>query len=471
MYQGIITRSAAVFLLATLCPAAYAFGVEFPDDDGEGVIRSAAMDVTDEFIKQLGSASKGTQFEFSLFDDVSFVADTERVEKTEDGFSWIGKIAKEDVGDVILSVVDGDLAGTVWVDTQIYNIHGDGDGGYTVDEIDSTALELAHDADTSPSQPNRRTLPSFLLSRPRVVDRLLAREEGYKRLRGRIQGLVTAGLLPAFILSFIPESGARVDVLLVTTPSAEEWMETNGHHRTATINNLIEKANTALRESLIDSQLNLVGLEFVDYDPVDPELLTDLGNLADPPIHSDLLFLHTRRDELRADIVSLLVHQSNPVNAGRGKTLGMLPAVTVTPPDGKGQFEEKGFNVVDIKYAVRENAFTHEIGHNYGSQHDRFQFEIEKAEVAPQFVPSIPGAHGFILPEVNVRTVMAYDTFCQETFGFSCSRIPRFSNPDQFHHGVRRGVALGLPISADNASMFNLTARVVANYRHALVQP
>ena len=207
MYQGIITRSAAVFLLATLCPAAYAFGVEFPDDDGEGVIRSAAMDVTDEFIKQLGSASKETKFEFSLFDDVSFVADTERVEKTEDGFSWIGKIAKEDVGDVILSVVDGDLAGTVWVDTQIYNIHGDGDGGYTVDEIDSTALELAHDADTSPSQPNRRTLPSFLLSRPRVVDALLAREERYKRLRGRIQVLVTAGFLPDFILSYIPESG------------------------------------------------------------------------------------------------------------------------------------------------------------------------------------------------------------------------------------------------------------------------
>ena len=56
-------------------------------------------------------------------------------------------------------------------------------------------------------------------------------------------------------------------------------------------------------------------------------------------------------------------------------------------------------------------------------------------------------------------------------FGFSCPRIPRFSNPDQFHHGFRRGVALSLPISADNASMFNLTARVVANYRHALVQP
>ena len=123
----------------------------------------------------------------------------------------------------------------------------------------------------------------------------------------------------------------------------------------------------------------------------------------------------------------------------------MLPAVTVTPPDGKGQFEERGFNVVDIKYAVRENAFTHEIGHNYGSQHDRFQFEIEKAEVAPMFVPSIPGAHGFILPEVNVRTVMAYDTFCQETFGFSCPRIPRFSKPGPvppwFSAGRRAGPA------------------------------
>ena len=90
--------------------------------------------------------------------------------------------------------------------------------------------------------------------------------------------------------------------------------------------------------------------------------------------------------------------------------------------------------------------------------------------------PAIPGGHGFVLLEPNVRTVMAYADFCVEILGQDpnrdpCPIIPRFSNALQTYDGAPLGIPVGFFLGvADNAAVINLTAQTVANFRHAYVR-
>ena len=450
-------------------------------DGGLGILRQAPIDISDAFIKLLGATRHGTNIPLKLFDDVSLVARTVRVEETDFGFSWIGVTPTKGVGDVILSVVDGSLVGSVWLDTATYSIHGDGKGGYVVDEIDPRTLEPGHGSDVAYDRQPVQTIPLKQFNNQEFVTRMLTRDARYDRVHKRLVHLVTAGVLPDHMLSVIPEPGSRVDVLIAYTAKAKDWMEQKGYNPEATISNLIAKANTALYESLVSTQLNLVDIVFVDYDEVDPTLESDINNLTgdNQLIHEDLQVLHTRRDDVRADIVSLLVYHPRVEESfnGRGRQLkDIADSDQTTPPDGKGPFDENGFNVVNIEYAVKRNTFTHEIGHNFGAGHDRFQHQQEVEEYLPLFTrPPIPGGHGFYPPESNVRTVMAYNAFCAEIYPWSyCPQIPRFSNSQQSYLGIPApplGIAVGQPHAADNATVMNLTARTVANFRHAYVSP
>jgi hypothetical protein len=455
-----------------------------PSDEGEGILRQAPIDIDEKFIKQLGRAERGTKIPLSLFDDVSFVAVTTSLRETDWGFDWFGKIPAQDVGDVILSVAGGSLVGAVWIDSDVYSIHEDGQGGYRVDQTDPSVFEPTHLDEVEVSFRDR-TIPFRALENGRVIRAIIERQANYNEFHRQLVGLVTAGLLrPDRVLPVIPEPGSRVDILLATTARADEWLTSNSYPRTATMQNLIIKANTALAESGIATQLNFLGVASVHYTETDdPRLVDDLTNLrgrpnedpAQPP-HPDLQELHALRDKLRADIVSLLVYPEDPDGRGQSIRLPGPAGSDPTPNDGKGPFESVGFNVVRIDAAVKGHTLTHEVAHNFGAAHDNYQFAKDEAAGLVTTAPS-RGGHGFIVLPQDVRTIMAYRTFCVEVLGQpdtddTCPIIPRFSNSLQTYNGSPLGIAVGVFFgAADNAAVMNMTAQTVANFRHAYVAP
>ena len=133
------------------------------------------------------------------------------------------------------------------------------------------------------------------------------------------------------------DDGSVVDVLVVWTPAKEEGA--GGETQMLSVVDLmLASTNDAFERSGALVSLNLVGAERVDYSEVDAS--TDIGRLVDPDDgHMDEV--HDRRDVLGAD----LVHLQAEVHGGRASG--------------------SAFSV---------NAFAHEVGHNFGIQHDRGEF-------------------------------------------------------------------------------------------------
>lgn len=100
-----------------------------------------------------------------------------------------------------------------------------------------------------------------------------------------------------------------------------------------------------------------------------------------------------------------------------------------------GASYSSAFCVVEDGAAIDNLSFTHEIGHLMGARHDLY----------------VDGSgdynHGYIIHSEQVRTVMAYNTECEDN-GYDCDRVEYFSNPDVDFPGT--GKALGDASEAHN---------------------
>ena len=156
------------------------------------------------------------------------------------------------------------------------------------------------------------------------------------------------------------EDGSRIDLLAVYTSAAEETAGGSAPIR-AVIDLAVAETNRAFRDSGVVTRVNLVGVEEVDYryseqHPTSPEFL-----LRDP---SDgyLDDVHAIRDERAADLVALFVTDPFPY----GGLAFVLRAAHLA-----NAAEEYAFSVNHIKYPF---VFAHELGHNMGLDHDRWDW-------------------------------------------------------------------------------------------------
>lgn len=420
-------------LAASDGPETLDMGPVFADDpaaagpatiSGAEVVRTRTVVVDLAGLETMRDAGGG-RLTLNLFEDATFAARVERVATRADDYSLAGGLDGASLGRFQL-VVHGDVAvGVIRAgEAGTYHIRCLADGGQILREIDPAALGTC-----GVTPEDSRELRTFL---------------------GDSEGGKSAATRSRADLDDAPsaDNGDVHDVLVVYSNVAREAAGGTSAIR-AEIQLAVDVANDAYADSGVVSRLRLLHMEEVLYDE-------DTGwdgyrdHLVRLGIPDDGYFdhVHELRDRLGADLVSLIVEDTDPDLLG-SKTCGMAPTMSELSPD----FEVYAFSVVSRVCSGDSWTLAHEVGHNQGCDHSRED-----------------GADGGLFPYArghrftgNTRgwcTIMAYE----DPEG-TWERTGHFSNPTVDHDGAATGVPIGDPGEAHNVSTINSSRVIVAGFR------
>ena len=237
---------------------------------------------------------------------------------------------------------------------------------------------------------------------------------------------------------------ATIDVAVFYTPAAGE--AAGGAAAMATrIDLMLAETNEALAASEVRHRLALVARAETPYVETGNSFV-DVRRLMDPS-DGHLDEVHAVRDRTGADLVHLIFEEGN---------VGGI--ANVGGPFGLTCLRCGGL------------IFAHEVGHNLGLWHDRYQVHNHESGALPHPAYGYVNQRGFDTTESRRwRTVMAYATQCRDR-EVECTRLPRYSNSRQTY----RGDLLGLPLGegtfgvegpADAAAVLDATGPAVALWR------
>ena len=198
------------------------------------------------------------------------------------------------------------------------------------------------------------------------------------------------------------------------------------------------QANNALTNSGIDAQLNAVAKLPVSRQNASRGMLSLM-------LSGEEMFSNLARDRQRykADLVHYF--GLNLDNWGCGL------AYSSAYPEGSAN-AYLGLGATNTS-CMGNLVFAHEVGHNFGAEHDRHVVPDADADFN----------YGYVDLEMSIKTIMAYPNLCDEDYK-DCETLPYFSNPTLEHQGKPLGIAAGEPDAADNQKMLNFSALTLANY-------
>ena len=249
---------------------------------------------------------------------------------------------------------------------------------------------------------------------------------------------------------------ATVDVAVVYTPAARE-ASGGAAEIEALIDLMVAEANQAYAASGMRHRVALTGRTEVQYVETGSSSL-DLYRLSEPSDgHMDEA--HALRDRAGADLVHLIVDADETDVTGRAYL------------DGAFGLTGHDTGVVGI--------FAHELGHNFGAEHDRHQVHHYERGTRPH------PAYGYVNPpglrfrsprSSRWKTIMSYRTQCYEDGYTVCWGLNRFSNPRQQYGGDRLGVPFsaggsGATGPADVAAVLDATMPAAALWREPPPRP
>ncbi len=189
---------------------------------------------------------------------------------------------------------------------------------------------------------------------------------------------------------------------------------------------MVDTANQVFANSRMSARLNLV-----------QSVLAPFGDTGDGDTDLETLQTDSRvaalRDQYQADLVALIVRSNG------------LCGIAYVPSEIDPGFAPYAYSVTAFPCVT---SFAHEIGHNLGFNHDRFN-----APGPDEIV--FPWAYGHIVVN-NFRTVMSYPEPCG-----ACEEILHFSNPRVEFNDRPTGVE----DQTDNARVGGQSAPVTANFR------
>ena len=376
-----------------------------PSDEARLVVRARPVGIDFEAFSSMGGAAgRGAEpagVRLHLFENVVLESPVESVDLTASGYSWAGGVVGDPTGSAAFAVNGAVVSGVVRTRGRVYTVRSDGPGRYVIREV------------------NRSRLPP-----------------GAPPLSPRA---ATADPMPS---AFVDDPG-RVDIAVFYTTAARR--DAGGTDEiNALLDAWIADVNAAYLRSGIHHRLNLVLREHVSYtegadsedDPVAARALECLFEDDDGCLDA----VHARREEYSADLVYLIVGGPYPqYQCGIARLTG-------------------DFGVTHLPCS--SETLAHEIGHNSGVNHDRYQEYDEECDTAPETpcFDDFPSAYAYgyvnqlgLAPgaprERRWRTLMAYHRQCSEADVY-CVRLMRFSNPSQSWHGD----ALGVPGTAGPSS-------------------
>jgi len=232
----------------------------------------------------------------------------------------------------------------------------------------------------------------------------------------------------------------------------------------ATLDNVIATVNSDFSRSQIDVTVRLVKHARVAH--------SEANSNADQILHdalSKMLFgtiegVHTMRDTYGADLVCLALGQAN---SGGAIGLGyQMSDATVTDTRESRLNDLYGYTAVEYDMITSSNVVSHEMGHNFGCQHDRENAQNDDGTPSEGVFSYSYGYRFRGIDGIQYRTIMAYQPG---------ARVNYFSNPDvtasESWVGVPVGVAEDQAKAANNAKTIRRTAFEVAAFRKQQVTP
>ena len=335
----------------------------------------------------LGSIEAGMMpaLTLNLFQDVVLTAVFERMEETNPGLVWVGRLEDDPLSLVTLAVVEGVLSGHVSSPGGLYEITADADGAAVVSEVDAAQIRELPPVPVAPSA----VRPETGAGAPDV----------------EAVGHVTITVANFYTQAVRRRAGGAAAIK-------------------ASIAGNIARANTAYTNSGIKQRLRQVRVQQISYRETG-NVGTDLDRLGNQN-DGFLDAVHGIRDQRKADLVALIVAQ------GKG-----LCGIANTP-FGR-PFDTAAFSVTAISAGagfvscIIGFTYAHELGHNQGNRHDWFVSDNK----APG---SFPYSHGHVDVKKRINTIMAYNNRCAAG-GFSCETVGFFSNPAKRTQGVNLGVS------------------------------
>jgi len=237
----------------------------------------------------------------------------------------------------------------------------------------------------------------------------------------------------------------EIDVMVVWTAKAEckranqpQDCTTNASTKSGMrglIDLAIEETNVAYANSGISLRIRLVHAAILpDY--VEPGFGDSLSQLRSQN-DGQLDYVHTWREQYGADVVAMLI--DDPQYCG----LGYL-----------GPRKDLMFSVTAWNCATGLYTFGHEIGHNFGCNHDKGTTDTCSNQSVYNY--------GYRDPQARFRSIMAYGCTtgqCDNNAGGYCTRVQIFSTPDIQYNGMPIGAA-----DTDNARRINEKRVEVASY-------
>ena len=356
----------------------------------------------------------------NLFDDVVLTGIVEHVEPTSSGHSLWGRLDGVGLGTFTLVVNGRVVIGTVRTPDAVYTIRTAGDGTYVIRQIDESSLPPLGEPLEPPLSP--RDAPA------------------------------EADDVPS-------DDGSEIDVMVVYTPLAKH-LEGGRAAIEALIDLFVAETNQAYVNSGVTHRIRLVLREEVDYTE-DGDSSLDLGRLSNGSDgHMD--HVHERRDMYGADLVHILV--------GRNDVGGLA---YINRGDSAASDEPFGFGLTLSMCGGL--CFAHELGHNMGLNHERYQLGVPRTGSHYGYVNQRmfePGAPG----SARWYTIMAYGTQCWEVAEYDCERIGYFSNPENNYNGDPMGVpadhpSTGVDGPADAVGTLSERREITANFRQSSASP
>lgn len=356
----------------------------------------------------------GDQLVFTLFDDVTYSADIDRIARNINGtVSVRGRIAGYPLATILISTTEGRSLATL--DIPELNQH------YMILGAPDTAVHTLAAVDLSMTKPLDDSPPLIPPARPQP-----------ERIAPPSDGLDGPG----------PLDPATFDLMIVYTPAARTWANSNGGGIANVIAHALEKGQLALDNSATFVDLRLAVSREVGYTE-SGDSGKDLDRLTGP---SDGFMddIHTWRNQFKADIVCLLASVEDTGGIG-----WLLNTASGDP--------ETAFSLVRIQQASNTFTYVHEMGHNLGCHHHKEQ----NYQPGPGLFDYSAGWRWVGTNGQMYCSVMTYDSGKYFSDGKDSTQVGYFSNPSISYLSKATGHAA----NGDNARTIREVKHTVAAYR------